>query len=59
MKKLQTLQFLFAEKNFIVSKLVVMFQVTFSEQSLSILNDLPKSDQLKLMDTLSSESNNG
>ena len=34
-----------------------MFQVTFSDQSLSILNDLPQGDQLKLMDTLSSLSN--
>lgn len=34
-----------------------MFQVTFSAQSLSILNDLSQGDQLKLMDTLSSLSN--
>ena len=34
-----------------------MFQVTFSEQSLSILNDLSQGDQLKLMDTLSSLTN--
>ena len=31
-----------------------MFQVTFSDQSLSVLNDLSQGDQLKLMDTLSS-----
>tara|TARA_B100000989_G_scaffold291322_1_gene265664 strand:- start:82 stop:435 length:354 start_codon:yes stop_codon:yes gene_type:complete len=34
-----------------------MFQVTFSAQSLTILNDLSQGDQLKLMDTLSSLSN--
>ncbi len=34
-----------------------MFQVTFSSQSLSVLNDLPQSDQLKLMEHLSSLSN--
>tara|TARA_B100001093_G_scaffold101073_1_gene93226 strand:+ start:2620 stop:2973 length:354 start_codon:yes stop_codon:yes gene_type:complete len=34
-----------------------MFQVTFSAQSLRILNDLSQGDQLKLMDTLSSLSN--
>ena len=34
-----------------------MFQVTFSDQSLSVLNDLSQGDQLKLMDTLSSLSN--
>ena len=48
---------MFAEKNLIVSNFLSMFQVTFSEQSLSILNELPQSDQLKLMDTLSSLTN--
>ena len=34
-----------------------MFQVTFSDQSLSVLNDLPQAEQLDLMDSLSSLSN--
>jgi mRNA-degrading endonuclease RelE of RelBE toxin-antitoxin system len=48
---------LFAVKNLLVCNKLIMFQVTFSEQSLSILNDLPQNDQLKLMDTLSSLTN--
>ena len=48
---------MFAKKNLIVCNSHIMFQVTFSEQSLSILNDLPQNDQLKLMDTLSSLTN--
>ena len=31
-----------------------MFQVTFSDQSLSVLNSLPQADQLSLMEKLSS-----
>lgn len=48
---------MFAVKNLLVCNKLIMFQVTFSEQSLSILNDLPQNDQLKLMDTLSSLTN--
>ena len=34
-----------------------MFQVTFSDQSLSVLNSLPQSEQLSLIDELSSLTN--
>ena len=34
-----------------------MFQVTFSDQSLSVLNSLPQAEQLSLMDKLSSLTN--
>jgi mRNA interferase RelE/StbE len=34
-----------------------MFQVTFSDQSLSVLNSLPQAEQLSLMDKLSSMTN--
>ena len=48
---------MFAVKKLLVCNTLIMFQVTFSEQSLSVLNDLPQNDQLKLMDTLSSLTN--